>query len=174
MVSKLEVGKPYKEGVTRYNQGIKFDFTQAGGNLYLFLNKPAMSEIESIKNGKLQVGFCTRGEAIFMLFKFKGMEWMDAPYTVHLSKKLESLEQLDIGMGYSLMIHLVDASNGILKVLRLVGMSTSFSSKLRKALMQQQQMSFNNARYDACIGDVYGRYTTDHLVQLADATCSIG
>lgn len=168
----LEVGKLFEEGKTKYPEGVKFDFYQEGPVLYLFFNRPTEKEIESVKSGKFEIAMYAREEIIFILAKFQGMEWMDAPYSVHLSKPFE-FESIETGKGFGLNTFLVDASTGILKVIRFSGLSTDFSLKFVFAIENQRRLSFDNASYEQKLNAIYGNYSTSDLVQRADAFCRI-
>ncbi len=52
---KYEVGKLYKDNVTRYAEGTKFDFTQSGAVLELYFERPSNKEIEDVKSGKFEL-----------------------------------------------------------------------------------------------------------------------
>lgn len=169
---KLEVGQLFEEGKTKYNEGTRFDFQQSGPILYLFFSRPSERETEWIRAGKFELGFTEKDEIIFMLFKFGGMNYVDAPYSVHLSKEF-TFDELQEGMGFGLNVNLIDASTGILKVIRYVGLSTDFSRRFMKAVERQRKIDFDKTKYFAAIQQIYGNYSTDDLVQRADAWCKI-
>lgn len=168
----FEVGKLLEEGITRYNEGVKFDFQQSGPVLLLFFNRPTEKEVESIKKGKLEIGFYVKDEVIFMLFKFQSLEWMDAPYSVHLSNPF-TFDDIEPGQGFGLTIFLVDASTGILRALRYSGLSTDFSFKLQDAILNQKNLPFDAVVYNQKFMSIYNNYSTSDLVQRADVFCRI-
>ena len=171
-MNKFEVGKLFDEGKTRYNESTRFDFQQDGAVLILFFDRLTLQEIEWIKTGRFEIGFYEKDEIIFMLSRFGSMNYIDAPYSVHLSKPF-TFDELREGMGFSLSIFLVDASNGILKAMRYVGLSTDFSRRLQKAIERQKTAEFDRNAYDAKLRQIYANYSTDDLVQKADAWCRI-
>lgn len=167
-MQRLEVGKLFKDGVTKYQETCKFDMTDSGGNLIIFYNSPTMDEIEDISKGKAQYGYYKESNIIFMLFKFGSQEWMDCPYSVHLSKNLTELQEASEGLGYAVNIYLVDASTGILKVARLIGMNTRMSKMLKKDLIKQKLLSFEN--YQDNLTSIYNKLSTREMVKRADCT----
>ena len=169
---KYEIGKHFIEGITRYPEGTKFDFTQAGPALILFFDSPTEQEISGVKSGRAEFGFYFRDNIIFFLCKFEGTPWMDAPYSIHLSKPF-FFDQMTETQGFGLQIFLVDAGTGILKVMRLVGLSNDFSRGLREAVEKQRMQPFNRAEYDRTINTLYANYTTKDFVDRADARCKI-
>jgi hypothetical protein len=120
---KFEVGQLFKPGVTNYGEGSKFDFQQSGAVLELCFNRPTGDEIQDVTRGRFEVGFHERGNVIFMLFRFGGWQWMDAPYTVHLSAPF-TFEDPKPGTGYGMSIFLIDAASGILRGMRYAALST--------------------------------------------------
>ncbi len=169
---KLEVGQLYKSGITNYAEGTKFDFQQSGAALELYFSKPTNDEIQDIKRGRFEIGFYECGNIIFLLFKFGGWQWMDAPYTVHLSMPF-TFEDPEPGTGYSLNVSLIDAATGILRGIRYVGLSTDFSQKFKDAVNRQKLKTFNLSLYNSEIQQVYGNYSTQDLVKRADVFCRI-
>lgn len=106
-----------------------------------------------------------------MLFKFEGINWIDAPYSVKLSKNLTKIEEINDGQGLGINIYLIDANTGILKAMRLVGLPTVFSRKLKLAIEKQMLMSFEN--YNQTVNTIYRKYNTKKLVDYADLICNV-
>lgn len=161
----LKVGELFKEGTTRYKEGCKFDMTDSGGNLTIFYNSPTIEEIEDISKGKVQYGYYKESNVIFMLFKFGNQEWIDCPYSVHLSKHLTDLQEPNEGFGYAVNIYLVDAATGILKVARLIGLNTRMSKMLKKDFIKQKLIDFEN--YQINLMSIYNKLSTREMVKRA-------
>lgn len=167
-IRHLEVGQLFEPGKTRYQECIKFECTQSGPMLLMFFDQPSNKEVDYIKSGKFQTKFYEYEEVIFMLFKFGSLSWIDAPYSVHLSQPFEfaeELEQENIGLG--LQIYLIDATTGILKAMRLIGLGHDYSLKLRDAILKQKGKAFDLDAYDFKISEIYKRYNTDQLADFA-------
>lgn len=151
---KFEVGKLFEEGITRYNEEAKFEFTQSGPALLIFFKTPTEKEIESIRADNIKIGFTEISEIIFMLYKFEGIPWIDAPYSIHLSGNIEP-QKVEEGTGYGLQIFLIDADTGILKVMRLIGMGTEWSRRFREAILRQKNIPFDHEIYNLKIENIY-------------------
>ncbi len=158
----FEVGKLFEEGITSYEEIAKFEFTESGPALFIFFKKPTENEIESIRTGDLKIGFTEINGIIFMLFKFAGIPWMDAPYTIHLSPPVEP-QKVEEGTGYGLQIFLIDANTGILKTMRLIGMGTGWSRAFREAILRQKEMPFDLKLYETNINNTYKTFTPKDL-----------
>lgn len=165
MITKLKVGKLFKPGVTRYQEGVKFDFTNEGGNLFLFYSSPTNIEIANITKGKVQYGYYKNGQVILMLFKFGSENWLDAPYSINLSTNLTELKEISEGSGYAVNIYLVDAATGILKGMRLISFTTKMSKMFREDLLKQKELP--NEDFGAKLNAIYKANTTNKLVKLA-------
>lgn len=165
----FEVGQLFEPGRTRYDEGIKFEFTQSGPILLIFFDRPTDKEVESIRVGKLEIGFYDTESSIFILAKFEGMKWIDAPYNVHLSKPFEFAKELEEqdNIGFGLQIFLVDTVTGILKVMRYVGLGHEFSIRLRDAILKQKEVPFDDGIYNFKLNEIYKRYSTDQFVDYA-------
>lgn len=172
-MERLEVGKLLKPGVTKYAEATKFDFTDGGAVLYLFYATPSAKEIEAITKGDVRLGFYSRDNVLFMLFKFGSLNWVDAPYSAHLSKQLTDIQSPEPGQGYSLTIHLIDADTGIIKGLRLIGLPHKFSLQFKDAVWTQRLKQFDLKQHDETIANVYRNYTTEDLVRMADVQCRL-
>ena len=161
----IEVGKLYQEGKAMWAEGIKVDFENSGGQLYIVFNNPTKQEIEEIRKEDCKIGIFEKNEVIFLLFKFGDMEWMDVPYTVHLSKGLV-LEKIQPGMGYAITILLINSANGILEAIRLVSMPTKISQLFYDAVQRQRIQIFDYSKYWNTLDKIYSQYETKDMVKM--------
>lgn len=161
-IQELQVGgyHPNHTGT----EGIKFDFNQAGGIIDIFYNRPTAKEIEQIKSGKIKVGLCQKNGVIFLLLKLGSLNWMDTPYSVHLSKPYE-LQNVMVGTGYALNLRFADAGSGCIKVLRLFTMPTDISREFKKMVDAQRLLPFDKAEYHRKLTQVTSAYETTTLVK---------
>lgn len=169
----LEVDQLLKENITSYPDGSRFDITDSGSTLFLYLSKPTSEEIQAIKRGKFQIAYYVDDDVIFILLKFENMNWIDAPYNIHLSKQLTKINKIEDGQGLSLTILLVDASSGILKSMRLIGLPSEFSKNLKNDIDNQSLVDFDIQKYDLKVISICKEYTTDELIKYAKFKVSI-
>ncbi len=159
-----EVGKLFEVGVTEYEEQVKFDFLSEGPVLLIFFKSPTEKEVSEINAGKASFRLYEKYNIIFLLSKFGSLEWMDAPYTVHLSDNIV----LDIpsdGLGYALNIFLIDAATGIIKAIRLIGLSTKFSFALHKCMQKQTETQFDKYMYLDNLNCIYRDYSTKDMLK---------
>lgn len=69
--------------------------------------------------------------------KIGNLNWIDAPYSPHLSKSLTKFEISSDGSGPGFTLILIDTRTGIIKNIRLLGLSEHFSKKLIGTVMDQ-------------------------------------
>lgn len=172
MFTRVCVGELLKENVTSYQEGVRFDVTESGMEMLVYINRPSLNEIEEIKKKDLKLALTSSKGIIFIMSKFGTLQWFDAPYSVHLSKPFE-LDKLEEGIGYALNITLVDAATGIVKAMRLVGMPTRFSRKLAREIDEQRYLDFDKEEYIRNIQSIYSNYSTKDLLKRAFVECRV-
>jgi hypothetical protein len=165
----LQVGKLFNEKKTRYSEGITFNMNDLGCDLIIRFNVPTEDEIKNIKFGALKCGYYVEKQVILMLFKFENEKWLDAPYSIKLSKNLTEIPNIEDGKGLPLHVYLIDAYTGILKVMRLIILPTNFSRNLLEVIKKQNDMPFND--FEKLFNRIYRKYSTRELVKYADKIC---
>lgn len=142
-----------------------FDVSDGGATLIVYLNRPTNHEVSEFKKGKLKMGYYLYKNVIMLLVKVGDMPWMDAPYSVHLSKHITNLNDVGESQGLATTIMLVDAQNGEIKTIRVVGMNHRLTKGLFEAIRRQESISFEN--YDENIRYLYRTYSTKELLKRA-------
>lgn len=172
MFKRIAVGEKHEEFISK-NEGVRFNMEDSGATLTILFNKPNAQEIEDIKNGSLQFGLFVKEGVIFILSKFGNLNWMDSPFHTALTPGLTTLQDLDEGMGYGCNIILADCSNGEIKVLRYVGLSTLFSKKLKEVIEEQFVDYFDIVEYDYKLKRIINAYTSKDMVKMSLINCKI-
>lgn len=163
----FQVGKDYPHAIG-HSEGVVFDVTDSGILVQVFFYKPTVHEIEQFEVGNpFEMKLLQFRNIIFPLFKFGDLNWMDAPYSVHLSRQLTQIEVPTEGNGLSMQIALYDTKTGKLCKNRLIGLSTEISKKLIEMIEEQKKRPFNAREYDKNLNNVYAAYPTKKLVHMA-------
>lgn len=167
-LGKLEKGDRIKEFVG-IPEGTRFDFDGSGATLTVFFNRPTDSETAQFKSGSpFEIRFVEVRGIIMILVKIGNLNWMDCPYSIHLSRgTLDFSDDIPDGAGYSLMLMLVDATTGTIQHLRMIGLGTNFSRALRKKILNQLDTPFSVQNYDATLKSIYSAYSAKDLVKLS-------
>ena len=163
---KLEVGKPYKEGLKRIPEDIVFNFDQYDGFLRMIFDSPLDSEIKEINEGRIKIGLLEEAGIIFFFIKFGKLPWMDAPYNVEFSQPFELKELTDPETGYTLQIVLIDGITGIVQALKLIEFPYEMSKLFKKLVEKQKKMPIKD--YDKVLDRIYSKYETEALVEEAE------
>ena len=156
------------------SEGVMFDLTDAGALMVVFFNSPTESEVKQFDtDSPFEIRFMSIWNVIMLTVKIGNLNWMDAPYSVHLSQNLTIMPVIDDGNGIGLTLMLVDCRTGEIKSIRLLGLSTKFSAELCKEIDKQRETSFNRTEYDLTLGRLYAVYPTKKIVQMSNKYCRI-
>lgn len=116
-------------------------------------------------NKPVRMSYLAKDNVIMMLMQFGSLEWMDAPYTPHLSKNLTHLpDKVLPGEGLATHLLLFDTATGELKHQRLFSLRGPLSNDLILAVKRLLAKPFDLAAYSNDIRDAY-QYSTDQLVR---------
>lgn len=164
-ISSYEVGKKYPSVILHQDE-IKFDITDGGTIIPIYMRKPTANEISQLMEGtSIKMAYVARENVIIMLFKFGNLNWMDAPYTPHLSKNLTHLpDTVSPNEGFSAHLMLFDTSNGELMAQRLFSLRSKLSNDLIHEISKMMEKPFDLKAYNSDIAAAY-RYSTDELVK---------
>ena len=152
----------------------RFDIDDEGATLLVFFNHPDKDETEQFKANKtFEIRFCQLRGIIMITSKIGNLNWMDIPYTPHLSVNLSKFPIINEGQGLALTVMLIDAFNGEIKSIRLIGLSTKFSRELIATSMEEKVKPFNFAEYNSSLDRIYAAYSTKEIVKMSKYYCKI-
>ena len=162
------------EGFIGREECPKFDMDDSGATLYVFFQNPDQKEIEQFKAGtNFEIRITELQNIIFITTKIGSLNWMDAPYSTHLSPNLTSFHLPNEGQGLGLTIMLIDACNGEIKAIRFLGLSEKFTMKLLGAMVEDELRPFNEIEYRNNIQKVFAKYNTNQIVKMSTDYCKI-
>jgi hypothetical protein len=165
-MQKLEVGKTYKEGLTRIPEGRIFYFKKDGGIIKIIFDNPLDSEIDEINKGEVKIGLLEKEGIIFFFIKFGELPWLEALYHVDFSETLDLMEPIDENKDYALQIVLIDGMTGIVHALNLTGLPQAMSKRLKELIEKQRKTQIRD--FDKVLNKIYSKYETDALVEEAE------
>ncbi|WP_297425330.1 hypothetical protein [Clostridium sp.] len=164
-MGRFEIGKPYEEGITRYPEGVKFDIGQNECNLLIYAEDPTDKERQAIVGGELKYGYFKEDNVIILLFRFGNHQWIDVPYSIHMSKKLVELNYIEGQGGYILNIHIINARTGILEDIRSEELDGSFSNMFREDILAQEALEYNG--FNSKVNEFMSQFTVKALVSMS-------
>lgn len=165
----VKIGELYRKEKTRYDEGTRLNITNNGLFLEIYFNKPTEDEIKSLtSDAPYKIGLFKKDGILFFLAKFGNLNWLDAPYSIGLSKYIDSinLNELKSGQGYALNVALIDASTGKLVHYRLIGLQNRFSQILKKEFDKQKELgAVDRMEYTNTLNKIYRAYSTNNMVK---------
>lgn len=158
------------------SEGVLFYYDQAGPSLRVFLPDPTKNEILSIRSGACQFKLVTSSSVIFILAKFGDMNWMDAPYSIHLvpPEKRKLCAEFFEGNRYLLAVTLFDSTRNVQCGSRLVSWNPTFSALFHRSVRIQFESEFSRLEYDENIRKTYLSTTTSKMASQALASTKGG
>lgn len=151
-------------------EGIRFNIDDSGAILLVFFNNPTKYEIEQFKYN-FEIRFTYLYNVIMITTKIGNFNWMDAPYTPHLSKNLTTLQMPKENQGLGLKLILVNSLTGEIKNIRYFGLSTNFTKQLFKTIINCKSENFDIKEYDNTINKIYSKYSTNEIVKMSSNYC---
>lgn len=170
---KYEIGQVVE--IFKYHQeGVQFDISDDGATLLVFFQNPTQEEINQFESGKsFEIRFTELYNVIMITVKIGNLNWMDAPYTSHLSKNLTSFTLPNENQGLGLTLIFVDAATGEIKHIRLLGLSERFTKKLFGVVMEQKMEEFDKVEYNNTLNRIYSTYSTNQIVKMSRDYCKL-
>lgn len=162
-----EKGKIYTEAIGHV-ECVMFDIADDGATIAVYFDSPTQEEKSAFRSGSsLDVRHIRLHDTLMFLFRFGNLNWMDAPYTPHLSINLSKIAIPNEGEGLATMIFLFDTRTGRLEETRLVSFSEKYTRKLLGDVIEMKSEPFSPEAYFANLNSVYSRFTTKDLLKMA-------
>lgn len=157
-----------------HSEGVQFDISDNGATMLVFFQSPTMEETEQFKSGKsFEIRFTELYGVIMITVKIGNLNWMDAPYTPHLSPNLTKFQIPNENQGLGLTLIFVDAKTGEIKHIRLLGLSERFTKQLFGTVMEHKTKGFNKENYNDSLNRIFSTYQTRQIVKLSKSYCKI-
>jgi len=151
-----------------HTEGTVFDFDGSGAVMKVFFNDPTPREIEQFKSSmRFEMRMVEVYGIIMLTAKIGNLEWMDFPYSPHLSKNMPVLENVSQGVGYAITLVLVNGKNGRVEHIRIIGMTERFSKEFKKIIEADTEKSFSKTEYDKNLKTLFLRYTTKQIADMS-------
>lgn len=164
---KLVVGSPYKEGVTGCDEAQYYQYDANGHFVFLCFNNLLSREVESFQKNRLDLSFLVVKQVIFLLLHIDGfLDWSDFPYSYHLvPDELKKIPEahFSYGTGAPMFFILVEGTTGIVKGLRVLGLSSKFSNALHREIQEQATIPFDKKVYNQTIDEVRRKFSCEEL-----------
>lgn len=155
-------------------EGVIFDLADDCATLLVFFADPTQEEISQFKNeSRFEIKSIEICGILIMTVKIGNLNWMDVPYSPHLSKNLTNLKAIGDSQGLALTIMLIDTVTGEIKHIRLIGLSNMFSKQLFDIIKKQKIKKFDTIEYNNVLNRIYSVYSTEQIVNMSNNYCRI-
>ena len=173
-----EVGKPFSPTRQVWLETAQYNFIANEHHLHLFMQRPSTTEVQAVKQAAPEFGLVVMPPVLLLLYRFSPIPWSDAPYSWHMvpaDQRTLPMETIPESQGALLTTMLIDASTGIIRAIRGIGLGTAFSQALHDAIRMQSAAPFDQHLYDAALHNIYMHYqTSDALLTQAVARWKLG
>ena len=169
-MSTRQIGEVYSPDHTEYGEATQYSYHDGAHDLVLFWTNPTADEIAGFRSQPVEFALYVQQPVLFLLFRIVEVcEWSDVAYNVHLLRnEAPAIPNEPPGDRARVQMTLVDASNGIVRAKRVVGMGPSMTQAMRHSLQEQTTLPFSRFDYEALVQQAYARYP-DSDAMLKDA-----
>lgn len=160
--------EPVQEGCTML-------YDDSGPVLLISLHGLTEQETKKLRKGKMEFAVFEKDEILFLLVKVPGViDWSDAPFHIGLYPDGRQLPDDDIpdGGGWGLNVIGLEATNGMIKSLRLIGLGTDMSREMFRIIRAQRDIS--QVEHHNRIQKIYRQYSCEQMVKNATAMYKVG
>ena len=139
-MKQYKTGKIYKEFLLK-SETTLMRFEENRVKIFIFQRDPDKQTIDEFTNSDPFFQIYTKNNIIFLLIKFKTLDWIDIPY---IFENADIKEIKDENMGYGCSLFLADIGTGKLLSQRQLCLSNGLSKALYFAIQKQKNHLPNN------------------------------
>lgn len=163
------VGKQYPE-MKRMEDCVSFDLANGCIPINIGLISPSADTMKSfLQNTDFNMAYIKINSVIFILLKFKNLDWMAIPYNVHLSEYSGGKRYPKDGEGLAIKIQVFDTTTGTLCQIVISALPIEESAELIKMIKEQEKEPFNHFKFNLDIMKTRLFHSVEDLVRLAEA-----
>ena len=144
--------------------------------LTLIISLPGLTDKEAkkLQKGEIKFALFEDEDILFLLINIPGViDWSDAPFHIGLySDGRRVPEHIPDGQGWGLTIIGLEARNGIIKAMRLIGLGTEISREMIRII--QAQGKTNQVDHHNKIKQIYRKYSCQDMIERATARYEVG
>lgn len=147
---------------------VQFDIMDECAVLNLFYYDPTLYEMLQVRcSDTFEMKTLELKDSLYVLIKIGELNWVDAPYNIHLSKNWENKDSYKEMEELELFIKMIDCKTGRVGILRSIELKGNIIKQIKKAIERQLQLSFDRKTYDENIVECYKKYSTNQMAKMA-------
>ncbi len=162
---------PGKNG--RWPEGTRYTYDEEGHTLLVYFPRVSERERRDFQHGDAEFALLYEPPVIFLLFKFGGQFWMEAPFCIHQvpeSRRLTTVIEPGGRVWAELDVHLVDSAYHSLSARRKLTLPEEFALQVEEMIWEQLDAGWDGREhYAAALERIYEHEETEDL--LARAVC---
>ena len=172
----IQVGQPLNPDINSWPPMPEYNFMDGSHELILSFANPRRQEIEAVREATAHFAFTIVGDIIVFQYRFgAALPWSDCGYNWHrVNEEARTLPEMPTaGERALLSVIFIDVNTGIVKALRALTFSHTFTKRLHQAIREQAARPFPDD-YDQQAKWLFVNYSTKQLRQRAIASCTGG
>lgn len=169
-MQKLEVGNYFFGHPRPVQEGLTLLYDAGGLTLLVSLSAMTSQEAKKIRKGRIDFAIFEKGGIMFLLANIPGViYWSDAPFHIGLYHDDRPEPDIPEGKGLALTVIGLDANNGQIKAIRLIGLGTYISREMVRIMREQKTSPTNRIEHVLKINKIYSKYSCDQMAKEAIA-----
>lgn len=177
---QYEVGDLFSGNRRFWPEAIQYNYLENSHELAVFRANLQPGIVRSVRTGPVEFALYIEQPVIMLLARFAGVppfpgavadgtiDWSGGPYNYwRVFAEQRTLPAPATGRQGQLAIVLVEATSGIIRLVRTVTMSEEFTSTLEEAIRQQAGLPWSAAVYDDTVDQLHHRYPTQAALAAA-------
>ncbi len=171
---KYQIGGHLHGHPKAVQEGCTMLYDEVGPTLLISLSGLTTKEAKKIQKGQIDFGVFEDEGILFLLIKIPDvMDWSDAPFHIGLySDDRKVPEEIPEGKGWGITIMGLEARNGLIKALRMVGLGTEISREMIRIIHRQGKT--NQVDHHNKLRQIYRKYTCQDMLNKATIRYQIG
>jgi hypothetical protein len=177
----LHVGKPYDPHRGSWPEGADYNFCLGAHELRIFLRAAARAEVEAVQSGPVEFGFFAEPPGLMLVARFGRSLSYDCSYSWHRMAEATgdrtlppASEETSPTLRALLTIILIEATDGVVLVLRTVTFSPEFTRALHRAISDQAAGPYDRAEHLHWAGSMTAWNFTEQLWERCTMRCQGG
>lgn len=172
MLHAYVVGEYFRGEPKPMQEGLALSFDSSGAMLLVSLSDMTNEEAAKVEKGAAEFALFEKEGMMYFLVYIPGVfDGGDAPfhYGLYTDQEQRSIPEVEEGFGLGLTVIGLDATNGRIKALRLIGLGTDISQKMIQIMREQKEKPIAKEDYYRRIETAYKAYTYKDMHRMAVA-----